>query len=107
MLKFWTPVFEVIPVDGYPLKTDAKCNVETKERIEILKAMVGANGHYSETLIWDLHGHDTRRIHMLYSNDYRNAEPLAKSKFHCLLGAGASGTDILIDITSTAVEVYM
>ncbi|CAM9811673.1 unnamed protein product [Lampetra planeri] len=69
-------------------------------------AVMVCNGHYSEPHVPDIPGVGLFRGEILHSHDYRSAEWFAGRRV-ALLGAGASGQDIAVELSGMASYVLL
>ncbi|XP_071083368.1 uncharacterized protein [Haliotis cracherodii] len=112
-IKFKTLVEHVSPV-CQPNNTSAiKWNVtysaadnRNEQTTEEFESVIVCNGHYSTPLIPDTPGLDVFEGEVLHSHNYRTPSAF-RGRRVVLLGAGASGQDISIDVSSEAKEVFL
>lgn len=99
----------------YPKKVDENkviwevtvCNLISQEmQTNTFDSVMVCNGHYSVPHIPDIKGMDNFKGILLHSHEYRSSEKFKGMKV-VVLGAGASGIDISIELTSSAKEVVM
>ncbi|ESO82679.1 hypothetical protein LOTGIDRAFT_177635 [Lottia gigantea] len=112
-IKFKTYVLRVNPIKdlkdktkwevSYTNTTDKK---EENNQTEIFDAVIVCNGHYSDPIYPSLPGIEKFKGEIIHSHNYRDEESM-RDKVVMVLGAGASGQDIAIEISSTAKNVYL
>ncbi|KAK4309372.1 hypothetical protein Pmani_018989 [Petrolisthes manimaculis] len=73
---------------------------------DVYDAVVVCNGHYSKPSIPSLPGVEEYQGRQIHSHDYREPKPFTGQTV-LVLGAGASGIDIAIELCSTAKQVYL
>ncbi|XP_057319304.1 uncharacterized protein LOC130663831 [Microplitis mediator] len=73
---------------------------------EIFDAVMVCNGHYFEPSIPIIEGHDKFKGLQLHSHDYRVPETFA-NKTVVVVGAGPSGMDLALEISSKAKQVVL
>nr|XP_012146820.1 PREDICTED: flavin-containing monooxygenase FMO GS-OX-like 2 isoform X1 [Megachile rotundata]XP_012146821.1 PREDICTED: flavin-containing monooxygenase FMO GS-OX-like 2 isoform X1 [Megachile rotundata]XP_012146823.1 PREDICTED: flavin-containing monooxygenase FMO GS-OX-like 2 isoform X1 [Megachile rotundata]XP_012146824.1 PREDICTED: flavin-containing monooxygenase FMO GS-OX-like 2 isoform X1 [Megachile rotundata] len=82
-------------------------NIKTKEIEEIVfDAIMICNGHYFDPFMPPVPGIDTSPGAVVHSHSYRKPEDFS-GKTVLILGAGASGTDIALDLTNHATRIYL
>ncbi|XP_034193607.2 uncharacterized protein LOC117610392 [Osmia lignaria lignaria] len=81
--------------------------IKTNEKKELVfNAIMICNGHYFDPYIPPIPGIDTFPGTIIHSHSYRKPEDFS-GKTVLILGAGASGTDIGIDLAKHIVRVYL
>ncbi|KAG8039044.1 hypothetical protein G9C98_003351 [Cotesia typhae] len=73
---------------------------------EIFDAVMVCNGHYFEPSLPIIEGHDKFQGQQLHSHDYRVPETFA-NKTVVVIGAGPSGMDLALEISSKAKQVIL
>lgn len=73
---------------------------------EIFDAVMVCNGHYFEPSLPIIEGHDKFQGQQLHSHDYRVPETFA-NKTVVVVGAGPSGMDLALEISSKAKQVIL
>jgi len=105
-IKFEHLVTLVRPID------DGKWSVEVKDlkthinSVEIFDGIFVCNGHFSLPNFPKLPGIENFKGKMMHSHDYRRPEHL-KDQRVLVIGAGPSGRDISLDLSSTAKNVMI
>ncbi|KAK6185960.1 hypothetical protein SNE40_008086 [Patella caerulea] len=109
-IKFRTHVVQLLPK-----KCESKLSWEityntlsdvNKSQTDQFDAVIVCNGHYSVPIIPNIAGLDSFKGEIIHSHLYRDAETMRNKRVVCL-GAGASGQDIAIEISSTAKMVFL
>jgi len=109
-IKFNTVVSRVNPITES--EDDTKWEVTTKclktEQIEtnFFDSVMVCNGHYSVPVIPTIPGIEKFGGSFLHSHDYRSPE-VYQGESVLILGGGASGTDICIELSQHAAQVYL
>jgi len=109
ILRLHTPVVKVAPVEpcnpftGYHVTSKEK---DGGEKTETFDAVVVCNGHFSKPNIPRIEGMELFRGQLIHSVDYREPYPF-KGMRVVVLGAGASGIDISIDISHIAKATFL
>ncbi|XP_071962969.1 uncharacterized protein [Antedon mediterranea] len=109
-IKFQTRVENVQPVSRNGKTTwDVQYSSVKKEKTdqkkkEVFDAVIVCNGHYSLPKIPDIAGLDSFAGNIIHSHTYRHGEDF-KGKRLVVLGAGASGIDIALDVAKYAAFV--
>lgn len=81
--------------------------VKTKEIKEsVFDAIMICNGHYFDPYMPSIRGIDTFPGTVIHSHSYRKPEDFS-GKTVLILGAGASGTDIGLDLTNHVTRIYL
>ncbi|KAK6166661.1 hypothetical protein SNE40_023301 [Patella caerulea] len=79
---------------------------QEKKHTEEFDGVIVCSGHYSVPLMPKLPGMNVFQGHQIHSHDYREPGFFKDKKVVCL-GAGASGVDIAIDISTQAEQVTL
>lgn len=98
-IRFGSPVEEVAPTAG------GAWRVKTASSAEAFAAVLICNGHYSEPHLPVLPGQDRFPGNLLHSHNYRRPEPFAGQRV-VVLGSGASGMDLALEIRDRARHVF-
>lgn len=106
-IRFLHHVELVEPISGerkWSIKVkDLKTNTVISETFD---AVAVCNGHYFDPVIPNLKGHDVFQGKQLHSHDYR-VPAIFKDKTVVVLGAGPSGMDLALEISSYAKRVIL
>ncbi|KFM65175.1 Flavin-containing monooxygenase FMO GS-OX-like 2, partial [Stegodyphus mimosarum] len=109
-IKFHTLVENVEPVEHSNDKVEWIVDIQdvaSNERARfVYDAVMVCNGHYSVPYIPEIPGLDTFDGLLMHSHDYREESKFQNLKV-VVLGAGASGIDIAIEISKVAAEVVL
>ncbi|XP_047360680.1 flavin-containing monooxygenase FMO GS-OX5 isoform X3 [Vespa velutina] len=95
-----------------PTSEDRKWSVKVKNlkenvvKTETFDAIMVCNGHYFEPFIPNLKGQDVFQGDQLHSHDYR-VPAIFKDKTVVVLGAGPSGMDLALEISTSAKRVIL
>ena len=110
-IRFGTEVISVKPFKSEVGKTTWEVQTRTIEtnsyETHEFDGVMVCNGHYSVPNFPDISGLEEHfKGDKIHSHFYRTPEPF-KDKVVLVLGAGASGVDIGLEITATAKKVYL
>lgn len=109
LIKFNTMVSKVNPVvseENTKWEVTTKC-LKTKEvETNIFDSVMVCNGHYSVPVIPNIPGIEKFSGTFIHSHDYRIPEAYQGDSV-LILGGGASGTDICIELSQQAAQVYL
>lgn len=104
-IKFNTMVMDVCPADNlWKITYVDKPNGETIEKF--YDAVMICNGHYNDPIIPKLRGQEDFKGNIDHSHNYRDPEKF-RGKRLLLIGAGPSGLDITLQISSVAEQVVL
>ena len=84
----------------------SECLTTSAVTVETFDGIMVCNGHYSVPVIPDIPGLDAFNGQVIHSHNYRRPEDFAGEKV-IILGGGASGTDICIELSKHADTVYL
>jgi len=70
------------------------------------QAVMVCNGHYSVPVVPKIHGLDKYQGNLIHSHNYRKPGQFDGQRV-LILGGGASGTDIAVEVASKASKVYL
>ena len=84
----------------------SKASPSTTEEEEVFDAVVVANGHYSQPRLPSIQGMEAWRGRQMHSHSYRVPEPF-RGDVVVVVGCGASGKDIALDLGRVAREVHL
>jgi len=70
------------------------------------QAVMVCNGHYSVPVVPKIHGLDKYEGNLIHSHNYRKPEQF-DGQIVLILGGGASGTDIAVEVAGKASKVYL
>ena len=87
-------------------KVTSKCLQTSQETTEIYDSVMVCNGHYSVPVIPDIPGIDQYVGQTIHSHNYREPQHFAGETV-IILGGGASGTDISIELSDHAKTVFL
>ncbi|XP_054719728.1 uncharacterized protein LOC129229444 [Uloborus diversus] len=109
-IKFQTLVENVQPLQSPNKELTWKLvarNLKTDENLEeVYDAVMVCNGHYSVPYIPEIEGLHSFNGLLIHSHDYRDAKKFKNLKV-VVLGAGASGIDIALEVSKFAKEVVL
>ncbi|XP_071497559.1 uncharacterized protein [Diadema antillarum] len=81
-------------------------NLQSESTTEKFDAVIVCNGHYAVPKVPTIPGLDTFSGEVLHSHEYRHPS-IFNDQTVLIIGAGASGIDIALDISSKAKQVYI
>ena len=108
-IKFNTKVSKVQPTKNDASKkweVTTKCLETLKENTETFDSVMVCNGHYSVPVIPNIPGLDQFSGKVIHSHNYRVPEEFKGEKI-IILGGGASGTDISMELSNFADKIYL
>ena len=105
-IKFNTVVEKVRPADDTKWTVTTKCLKTSEESVQEFDSVMVCNGHYSVPVVPSIPGLDTFTGQVIHSHNYRRPEDF-KDRSVIILGGGASGTDISIELSASASSVYL
>jgi len=109
LIKFNTIVSSVNPVtreDQTKWEVTTKCLKTEETATNFFDSVMVCNGHYSIPVIPKIPGIEKFSGSFIHSHDYRTPE-VYKGDSVLILGGGASGTDICIELSKQAAQVYL
>lgn len=105
-IQFDTQVVSVCPVRDQQWSVTSLHLPTMKSNTGIYQSVIVCNGHYSVPVIPVIPGLDQYEGTMIHSHDYRTPEEF-QGEIVLILGGGASGTDIAMEVCKEAAEVYL
>jgi len=108
-ISFHTVVSRVHPVvteDNTKWEVTTKCLKTELVETNIFDSVMVCNGHYSVPVIPKIPGIEQFTGSFIHSHDYRVPEDY-QGESVLILGGGASGTDICIELSKQAAQVYL
>lgn len=84
----------------------SKCLRTSEETVEQFDSVLVCNGHYSVPVVPSIPGLELFRGRVLHSHNYRRPEDFSGERV-VVLGGGASGTDICMELSSHARSVHL
>jgi len=109
LIKFNTVVSRVNPVvteNNTKWEVTTKCLKTEKNVTNFFDSVMVCNGHYSVPVIPTIPGIEKFSGSFIHSHDYRTPEQY-QGESVLILGGGASGTDICIELSQHAAQVYL
>eukprot|EP00092_Neocalanus_flemingeri_P007944 GFUD01008571.1.p1 GENE.GFUD01008571.1~~GFUD01008571.1.p1 ORF type:complete len:438 (-),score=120.28 GFUD01008571.1:45-1358(-) len=109
LIKFHTQVSRVNPVlteDQTRWEVTTKCLKTEEVATNLFDSVMVCNGHYSVPVIPKIPGIAQFSGSLIHSHDYRVPEAYQGDSV-IILGGGASGTDICIELSQHAAQVYL
>ncbi|MBN3304738.1 GSXL3 monooxygenase, partial [Amia calva] len=111
-IRFRTQVVEVKPIAsitegwGGVIWELTSCDAERGRHTETFDSVFVCNGHYSEPFIPPVPGLENFKGTVLHSHSYRSPEPYTGQSV-VILGAGASGVDIAMELSTVNAQVTL
>jgi len=109
LIRFNTVVSKVDPVlteKKSKWEVTTRCLKSEKIETNLFDSVMVCNGHYSVPVIPSIPGIEMFSGSFLHSHDYRTPEQY-QGESVLILGGGASGTDICIELSQHAAQVYL
>jgi len=104
-IQFSTQVEQVVPCKkGWEVTTKQLETGQTSTTS--YQAVMVCNGHYSVPVVPNIHGLDRYEGNLIHSHNYRKPEQFESQRV-LILGGGASGTDIAVEVAGKASKVYL
>jgi len=104
-IQFNTQVLKVTPKEGRWEVTTLELNTR-EETTDTYNAVVVCNGHFSVPVMPHIPGMELYTGKVVHSHDYRTPEAFQGDTV-LILGGGASGTDIAMELSSVTDQVYL
>ena len=105
-IQFNTMVEKVKPSEDTKWTVISKCLKTSQETVEEFDSVMVCNGHYSVPVVPAIPGIESFTGQVIHSHNYRRPEDFKGSDV-IILGGGASGTDISIELSGSASSVYL
>uniref|UniRef100_A0A914VKU5 Flavin-containing monooxygenase n=1 Tax=Plectus sambesii TaxID=2011161 RepID=A0A914VKU5_9BILA len=105
-IRFKTKVLQVQRDENNKWKIETMSGDNGDTNIDYFDALFVCNGHYSVERIPEIDGYKTFTGRSMHSRAYAHPEPYAGLRIACL-GAGPSGLDISLELSTVASQVYL